>query len=83
MVDFLSTAGIVEPRCKTLASKEKSFKTAAVMVSCNVSSHDLFYDEKLWPSDCELRDWVSYDSNELSALKAANVPKDSSESKPV
>ena len=42
MIDFLSTAGIVEPRCKRLSSKGKSFKTAAFMVSCNVSSRDIF-----------------------------------------
>ena len=56
MADFLSTAGIVEPRCKRLSSKGKSFKTAAFMVSCNASSRDIFYDEELWPSGCELRD---------------------------
>ena len=75
MVDFLSTAGIVEPRFKRLASKGKSFKTAAFMVSCNVSSRHLFYDEALCPSGCDLRDWIFYDRNEHSALKGASVPK--------
>ena len=83
MVDFLSTAGIVEPRCKRLSSKGKSIKRAAFMVSCNVGSGDLFYDEELWSFGCQLRDWVFYERNEHSALKGVNVSKDSSETKPV
>ena len=43
MADFLSTVGIVEPRCKSLSSKVKSFKTAAFMVSCDASSRNTFY----------------------------------------
>ena len=81
MVDFLSTAGIVEPRLKILSSKGKSFKTAAFMVSYNASSRDIFYDEELWPSGCELRDWVFYERKEPSVPKESIVSKDSSETK--
>ena len=82
MVDFLSMASIVEPSCKKLFSKGKSFKTS-FMVSCSVSSHDLFYDEELWPSGCELRGWVFYERKDHSAQKGASVQKDLSEMKPV
>ena len=81
MADCLSTAGIVEPRCKRLSSKGKSFKTAAFMASSNASSRNIFYEEELWPSGCVLRDWIFYERKEPSVPKKFNVWKDSSETK--
>ena len=60
--EYLSAVGIEDVKCKKLAAKDgKVFKTAAFMVSCNAKSRDVFYDESVWPSGCELRDWVFYE----------------------
>ena len=57
---FLSAAGVIDPICKRLAAKGKTFKTAAFRVSCDVCCRDTFYDESMWPAGCELRDWIFY-----------------------
>lgn len=57
---FLLDAGFHYPYCRKLADKDKKFKTAAFMVSCDSSCSDLFYNEASWPVGCEVRDWIFY-----------------------
>ena len=57
--DFLSSAGLSNPMCKKFVPKDgRTFRTAAFMVSADVSCRELFNDESTWPEGCELRDWV-------------------------
>ena len=57
--DFLSSAGLSNPMCKKLVSKDgRTFRTAAFMFSADASCRELFNDESTWPEGCELRDWV-------------------------
>ena len=59
--DFLTGQGMKGVVCKKLIAKDgKIFSTSAFRVSCCTESADLFYDEALWPSGVELRDWVFY-----------------------
>ena len=58
---FLSAAGVIDPLCKRLAAKGKTFKTAAFRVSCDACCRDTFYDESMWPAGLELHDYVFYD----------------------
>ena len=60
LTDFLRTAGIVNPKCKKLDPKGRTFSTSAFMVSCDDCCREIFYNEDTWPSGCELRDWVFY-----------------------
>lgn len=58
VVELMKNAGMKEPRCKKLESKEgKTFRTAAFMVSCSMLSEKEFFEETNWPEGCELRDW--------------------------
>ena len=65
LAGFLSAAGVIDPICKRLAAKGKTFKTAAFRVSCDACCRDTFYDESMWPAGCELRDWVFYDKPKM------------------
>jgi hypothetical protein len=59
LVDMLSKVGMEDVRCRRLKVPDgRNFKTAAFLVSCDVKSADLFYDECSWPEGCEVRDWV-------------------------
>ena len=40
------------------------------MVSCDVTSKDIFYDESIWPEGCELRDWIFYDKKKSEDNKS-------------
>jgi len=65
--EYLSAAGTIDVKCKTLAAKDgRTFKTAAFMVSCSAKSRDVFHDESVWPSGSELRDWVLYGNNNIN-----------------
>jgi len=45
--------------CRKLKAKSgKVYKTAAFRVTCCTESANLFYDEKCWPKDVELRDCI-------------------------
>jgi len=58
---MLEQAGVKDVLCYKLIPKDgKVYKTAAFRVSCSPLSASLFYDEAIWPRDCELRDWVFY-----------------------
>jgi len=58
---FLTGQGMKGVTCKKLLAKDgKTFRTSAFRVTCCTESADLFYDETLWPSGVELRDWVFY-----------------------
>jgi hypothetical protein len=59
--DFLIGQGMKGVICKKLVPKDgRTFRTSAFRVSCCMESADLFYDEALWPTGVELRDWVFY-----------------------
>jgi len=62
--EFLTGQGMKGVTCKKLVAKDgKTFRTSAFRVTCCLESADLFYDELLWPSGVELRDWVFYPKN--------------------
>ena len=62
--EFLTTQGMKGITCKKLVARDgKTFRTSAFRVTCCTESADLFYDESLWPSGVELRDWVFYPKN--------------------
>jgi len=61
---MLKDNGILDVRCKKITPKNgKVYSTAAFRVSCGAAYESLFYDETLWPSGVELRDWVFYNNN--------------------
>jgi len=61
---FLTGQGMKGITCKKLVARDgKTFRTSAFRVTCCTESADLFYDESLWPSGVELRDWVFYPKN--------------------
>ena len=61
---MLKDNGILDVRCKKITPKNgKVYSTAAFRVSCVAAYESLFYDETLWPSGVELRDWVFYNNN--------------------
>ena len=45
LAGFRFAAGVIDPICKRLAAKVKTFKTAAFRVSCDACCRDTFYDE--------------------------------------
>jgi len=66
--------------CKKLVAKDgKTFRTSAFRVSCCTESADLFYDEALWPSGVELRDWVFYPKTNKKAQLSLTNPRDACE----
>lgn len=61
---LLTSAGVIEPKCKKLIAKDgRVFTTAAFMVSCSSNSRSVFYDVSIWPAGAELRDWYFRERN--------------------
>ena len=61
LTECLKSAGIIDVRCRKLSSKDgRTFNISAFYVYCSTQYSELFYDENIWPSGCELRDWVWY-----------------------
>ena len=61
LVDYLSAAGVANPICKKLSAKDgRVFNTSAFMVSCEAKYSSVLYDDSIWPSGSELREWVFY-----------------------
>jgi len=57
--EYLAEVGIHDADCWRLVAKDgRTFKTAAIHVSCHEKYRELFYDESNWPEGAELRDWV-------------------------
>ena len=60
---FLQNEGLDGITCRRLQAKNgRQFSTAAFFVSCPETHRSKFYDENIWPSGAELRDWVFYNS---------------------
>jgi len=60
---FLQNEGLDGITCRRLQAKNgRQFSTAAFFVSCPATHRSKFYDENIWPSGAELRDWVFYNS---------------------
>lgn len=65
--DYLHAAGIEGAVCKKLTAKSGVvFRTSAFMVSCEAKFSNILYDESMWPSGVELRDWVFYKKEAVS-----------------
>ena len=47
LAGFLFAAGVIDPICKILAAKDKTFKTALFRMSCDACCRDSFYDESM------------------------------------
>ena len=61
---FLTGQGMKGITCKKLVARDgRTFRTSAFRVTCSTESAELFFDESLWPSGVELRDWVFYPRN--------------------
>jgi len=45
LIDFLRTAAIVNPKCKKLDPKGRTFSTSAFMVLCNDCCRNIFYND--------------------------------------
>jgi hypothetical protein len=59
VLDVLTAAGVKDPECKKLESKDgKIFNTAAFFVSCACDDFDKLFCADIWPNGCEVREWI-------------------------
>ena len=73
LAEYLSAAGVPEPSCKKLSAKDgKIFKTSAFMVSCDAKYSTILYDDSIWPSGSEVREWIFYQKSG-EAIQPQNV----------
>jgi len=59
LTKYLAAEGMKGVVCRKLRPRNgQVFRTAAFRVTCSPESQHLFYDERCWPQDVELRDWI-------------------------
>ena len=65
---WFECVGIAGVKCVKIKPPEgRTFRTAAIKVTCDAKFADMFYDENNWPEGCDVRDWYVRRSTAVSS----------------